>query len=245
MNENASDAFSILDDMTCGVVEIKNGSVVFRNTQFASYVQLNTENGGMAFEPYILALTQASKKVRESIHRFMIAIGLFVEITFKQKSSQRFIVLVKDISKEVALEDELKLKSSVVTETFKHLEDEKKKNKERITTSIATMSLPYISKLRENADESAMKLLDILEYSISSTHDSFTLNTIKYLSNLSKKEMEVCNLIKFGQSTKDIALALKTSHKTIETHRKNIRKKLNIHNQSINLVSYLKTLSVD
>lgn len=47
---------------------------------------------------------------------------------------------------------------------------------------------------------------------------------------LSDREREVLQLIAEGQSTKQIALKLHISAKTVETHRRQIMNKLNIHN---------------
>jgi DNA-binding NarL/FixJ family response regulator len=47
---------------------------------------------------------------------------------------------------------------------------------------------------------------------------------------LSNREREVLQLISEGKSTKDIALRLNVSVKTIETHRQQIMNKLDIHN---------------
>jgi DNA-binding NarL/FixJ family response regulator len=46
---------------------------------------------------------------------------------------------------------------------------------------------------------------------------------------LSTREREVLQLIAEGHSTKEIAFALEVSIKTIETHRQQIMKKLNLH----------------
>ncbi|AWV98902.1 LuxR C-terminal-related transcriptional regulator [Arcticibacterium luteifluviistationis] len=56
---------------------------------------------------------------------------------------------------------------------------------------------------------------------------------------LSNREMEIITLIKDGESTKSIAERLDLSFHTIETHRKNIYRKLGIHKvtELINLYS--------
>ncbi|MEC9493202.1 PAS domain S-box protein [Flexistipes sp.] len=61
------------------------------------------------------------------------------------------------------------------------------------------------------------------------------------LSNLTHSESIVCNYIKAGYSTKEIADKLNVSIDTIQTHRKNIRKKFGITDRSINLYSYVKS----
>lgn len=49
------------------------------------------------------------------------------------------------------------------------------------------------------------------------------------LKTLTKREIEVLKLISSGMSSKEIALSLNISKFTIETHRKNIHRKLGIH----------------
>lgn len=48
------------------------------------------------------------------------------------------------------------------------------------------------------------------------------------VSALSDRELQVLRLLGAGKGTKDIAVALKLSHKTIETYRENIKAKLGI-----------------
>lgn len=48
------------------------------------------------------------------------------------------------------------------------------------------------------------------------------------VSGLSDRELQVFRLLGAGKGTKEIAVALKLSHKTIETYRENIKAKLNI-----------------
>jgi DNA-binding NarL/FixJ family response regulator len=55
--------------------------------------------------------------------------------------------------------------------------------------------------------------------------------------HLSPREVEILRFIANGESTKEIAYALELSTKTIETHRQNLMKKLNIHSVA-GLVKY-------
>lgn len=50
------------------------------------------------------------------------------------------------------------------------------------------------------------------------------------LSRLTEREIEILKLIADGSSNKEIADALFISHRTVDTHRTNLMKKLDIHN---------------
>jgi DNA-binding CsgD family transcriptional regulator len=62
----------------------------------------------------------------------------------------------------------------------------------------------------------------------------------KYLS-LTPKEIQIANLIKQGKRTKDIGELMALSPRTIETHRKSLRKKLGLEKKKRNLRSRLLT----
>jgi len=53
-------------------------------------------------------------------------------------------------------------------------------------------------------------------------------SSVKY-NNLSRRELEVLQHIAVGRSTKDIAFTLGVCVKTVEIHRMNIMKKINLH----------------
>lgn len=68
-------------------------------------------------------------------------------------------------------------------------------------------------------------------------------NEKKGLDHLSQREMEVINLIKQGKTSKEIASSLYLSIKTIEVHRYNILKKLNLKNAAA-LINYINKNTV-
>jgi len=68
---------------------------------------------------------------------------------------------------------------------------------------------------------------------------SFTYRLGSKFYNLTPSEIHVANLVKQGKTTKEIAELLRLSHRTICFHRENIRKKLGLKNQKINLTSHL------
>ena len=78
--------------------------------------------------------------------------------------------------------------------------------------------------------------------------DNFTGLGLGYQSHphttkLTERELEIIKFIKIGQSSKEIAAILQIAFKTVEVHRHNILKKLNLSNSSA-LVNYMNQFSV-
>lgn len=106
------------------------------------------------------------------------------------------------------------------------------------------MVKPYLDKLNNGRLNARQKThLDILESALNDVVSPFTRDlSIRHL-NLTPKEIEVVNLVKYGKTTKEIADMLNLSSRTIESHRKNLRKKLSITSKKINLRAYLSSIS--
>jgi len=64
------------------------------------------------------------------------------------------------------------------------------------------------------------------------------------LLRLSPAEMRICQFIQAGSPTKDIASALNLSVETVQTHRKNIRRKLGLHGKDASLCAFLRSAPV-
>jgi DNA-binding CsgD family transcriptional regulator len=70
----------------------------------------------------------------------------------------------------------------------------------------------------------------------------FSLKMSSDYFGLTPSEIKVADLIRQGKGTKDVATIRNLSHKTVERHRENIRRKLGIKNKKINLQSHLNSL---
>jgi len=64
------------------------------------------------------------------------------------------------------------------------------------------------------------------------------------INSLSQREIEVIEYIKKGNSSKEIAMVLNISRKTIGVHRYNIVRKLNLKNVA-SLINYINTSQSD
>jgi len=123
----------------------------------------------------------------------------------------------------------------------RNLEKSRKESEKRVLQKTKTLILPIIEKLYharllEKYRHDLDLLVGFLE-NLSSDLDKDKISTV-----LSAAEMRVASLIKNGMSSDEIARHLNISLFTVKTHRKNIRKKLNLHSSGVNLRSYLESL---
>jgi DNA-binding NarL/FixJ family response regulator len=99
---------------------------------------------------------------------------------------------------------------------------------------------PYLEKLRMKCNQASQEaLLKIIQLNLDEITSSFTHNHKSILSNLTPAQIQIADLIKQGQTTKEIASILNLSPSTIACHRQDIRKRLSLTNQKTNLQAAL------
>ena len=102
--------------------------------------------------------------------------------------------------------------------------------------NVENVIMPYVGKLKKiglGAEQSAC--VKILEANIKNITSSFSHRLSPGNINLTFKELQIADLVKEGNSSKDVAEMLNVSERTVDFHRKNIRKKLAIADRKTNL----------
>jgi DNA-binding CsgD family transcriptional regulator len=101
---------------------------------------------------------------------------------------------------------------------------------------------PILDQLKsQNLPETVGFLLKSLEFNLTNLFSSFGFNIVKDGHLLTPKEIRICEMIRSGLSSKQIAKVMEISPQTVLVHRKNIRKKLALGRSRQNLASFLKT----
>jgi PAS domain S-box-containing protein len=147
-------------------------------------------------------------------------------------------------------EAELKLKAheledlnAALSVLLKKRENDKNELEDKITSNIKMLVLPQIEKIKEKlTGRKAMMHIDLLEANLKEIVSPFAQKLSANYLNLTNKEIYIANLIKEGNATKEIAEILSISESTVNIHRYNIRKKLNLTKKH-NLRAYLSSLA--
>jgi PAS domain S-box-containing protein len=158
--------------------------------------------------------------------------------------------LISDITERKKAEQELKKKKRNLEEVNTALkvllekrESDKAELGENVLLNVAELIIPYLQKLKmkSSSDEEGV-YFDIIESNLKDIVSPFMHNLSVNFTQLSPTEIQVIDMIKQGQTTKEIAKMMNVATSTIDTHRNHIRKKLGLKNQKINLSTYLTSL---
>ncbi len=121
----------------------------------------------------------------------------------------------------------------------------KKEVEQKVAHTVLTKINPILNDLKKKKALqnyiTEIEVLCVYVNGLASEADQYN----KILANLSATEMRIVTLIKKGMSSQSIADALNISIETVKTHRKKIRRKLEVKNTDTNLTSYLRSVMVD
>ena len=110
----------------------------------------------------------------------------------------------------------------------------------RITQNYALTVYPLIEHLKTlDLQQSQIVLLETLDFNIRHMTSLFGVNLAKARQPLTARELEVCQLIRSGKDSREIADTLGLTYETVMVHRKHIRKKLGLKNDKQSLAAFL------
>lgn len=163
--------------------------------------------------------------------------GIVVDITNLKLTEEKLKGSESKLKKQKkALEE----KTIALTEVISQIEIEKSKIKENIVANIEELIMPNLKKLKIKGV--SKKYIDLISHNLKELVSPFGRNITDRSIKLTPREIEICNMIKNGLTSKEISKLLNISRQTIDQHRKNIRNKVNILNKKVNLTAYLQSL---
>jgi PAS domain S-box-containing protein len=162
----------------------------------------------------------------------------------------RYEGTVEDITERKTAQENLFIKSRNLEEMntalkvlLKKREEDKNELEEAILRNVKELILPCVEKLKNDQSISNRVLVQILEESLLNITSPFLHKMVSKYTNFTPTEIRILGLIKDGITTKEIAKLLGMSVRTVDSHRYNIRRKLNLRGKNLNLRSHLLSLT--
>jgi len=178
-------------------------------------------------------------------------IATFTDITDRKKTEEklrkahdRLEYRVKERTRELEIRtNSLEEINTAMKVLLKKREEDKTEIEYNVLTNVKELILPYFEKIKKTKlDDQQEAFLSIIESNMNEIISPFTRKmSLKYL-NLTPTEIQIANLIRHGSATKKIAELMNISPRTVETHRKNIRRKIGLKAKKANLRSHLLSL---
>lgn len=140
-------------------------------------------------------------------------------------------------------EEELKETNAALKVLLARIEQSRREMENQVLSNLNEVVRPYLNKLKRPVElEKQLSCVSIIEANLNEITAPFTNLLCSKFRSLTPTEIEIANLVMQGKSTKEIATLTTTATSTVDFHRNNLRKKLGINSQKINLRTYLSSL---
>jgi PAS domain S-box-containing protein len=168
-------------------------------------------------------------------------LGMFRDITERKLNEE----VLKQREEELSWKSRnLEEMNAALKVLLKQREDDRTQIEENVLTNVKTSILPYIEGLKKGSLTKHQKTcLKTIEEQLKEIIAPFLRTLSKSSFDLTPQELRVADLVKNGNTTKEIAGILRISMKTVDYHRDNLRKKLGLKNNKTNLRSFLLKFS--
>ena len=123
---------------------------------------------------------------------------------------------------------ELERKNNALTEVLEHIEHQKLQIKDDAIANVNELLMPLLDQLVAKGSTIDKIYLNLIKRSLEDLTSSFGRKITQKSFKLTPRELQICNMIKRGLSSKEIANFFNISLFTVGRHRHNIRKKLKI-----------------
>lgn len=136
----------------------------------------------------------------------------------------------------------LEQKNIAMKEIMNQNLEDKERIEKQVQANVDHLVKPILEKLKNRGGRLTERYTTLLEANLKEITSGFGKQISSRMLSLTQKEIDICNMIKNGFSTKQISEDIHVSPRTVETHRNSIRKKLKINGKDVNLATYLHFL---
>ena len=149
---------------------------------------------------------------------------------------------LQETNQQLTLERKALQESNTALRTvMARIEQEKQEIHRDIMMNVEKILMPIMNALTPQLSPPQNKYLELLKTNLQEITSPFISKLSLAYQALTPTENVICNMIRSGIGTKEIAEMRGVSEATINHHREKIRRKLNITNQKVNLATFLQS----
>ncbi len=126
-------------------------------------------------------------------------------------------------------------------EVLARVRDEKSVLSNEIRANVDKVIMPLLDALQAEVRADQREHVALLRRNLEDITSPFADRLSRTFMSLTPAEIQVCDMVRRGLSTKEIAQLRHVSQATVSRHREHIRRKLGLTNQAVNLATYLRT----
>jgi len=149
---------------------------------------------------------------------------------------------LQEINRQLTVERKALQESNAALRTvLTRIEEEKLEVYKNVQANVEKILLPILHALMAELPKGQRKYVEILRTQLEEITSPFIKQLSHGFQSLTPSEIEICNLIRNGLRTKEIAELRGISPATVNRHREHVRRKLKITNSEVNLTTYLQS----
>ena len=149
---------------------------------------------------------------------------------------------LQETNRQLTLERKALQESNTALRTvLARIEEEKQEIHRDIKMNVERILNPILHALALQLPAPQRKYVEMLQTNLDEIASPFISQLSSSYQSLTPTEIVICNMIRIGMRTKEIAGARGVSEATINRHREKIRHKLKITNQDVNLATLLQS----
>jgi len=149
---------------------------------------------------------------------------------------------LQEVNRQLTLERQALQESNTALKlVLSRIEQEKQEIRSDIKLNVEKVLNPIINVLLVQLPPVNKKYMEMLQTGLKEITSPFISQLSNAYNSLTPTEIAICNMIRTGMRTKEIAETRGVSEATINRHREKIRHKLQITNTEVNLATFLQS----
>jgi DNA-binding CsgD family transcriptional regulator len=149
---------------------------------------------------------------------------------------------LQETNRQLTLERQaLQESNTAMRVVLARIEQEKEEIHQDIKTNVEKILMPILQALGSQLPPTQRKYTEMLQTNLEEITSPFISHLSSSYHSLTPTEIAICNMIRNGLRTKEIAQIRGVSTATVNRHREHIRRKLKITNIEANLATYLQS----